>query len=135
MHQIFLTTKIFPISWGGLDKGFYCNYLDSLKEAAKWVSDHFGISHINVSRNEFWELITSAKGIDTLEFSWWNIQTDSECKFGDMKNCKMQKIFFVWTGHSSYSNWIANPARFENIIKAISNNQYLVYSWSHIEIK
>ena len=33
LHQIFLTNEIFPISWGGLDKGgldkgFYGSYLD-----------------------------------------------------------------------------------------------------------
>ena len=127
--------KQFYFNWNTSWRVEWSIYLESLKSAAQKITDHFGISHINVSKTEFWEFIKSAKNADWIEFSWCNILSDSECNFGDMKESKIQKIIFVWTGHSSYSNWIANPSRFENIIKGISSSQNFANNLKQISIR
>ena len=96
-------------------------YMDALKAAAKNAVNHFGVYNINLSCDQFWELVSVAKGVKTLYFTCSLIASDSTVDFGsDMEGCVIEKIYFQHSGNSTYSNWKSNPMRFENIIAGIA---------------
>ena len=63
----------------------------------------------------------AAKHAKELYFQCDVLALDSECDFeGKMDGCKIKSLDLQCSGSSTYSNWEANPQRFENLISGIS---------------
>ena len=63
----------------------------------------------------------AAKHVKELYFQCDVLALDSECDFeGKMDGCKIKSLDLQCSGSSAYSNWEANPQRFENLIAGIS---------------
>ena len=115
----FNSTKQEQIKWS--------KYFEALKTAARKTTNGYVIYNTDFSAQEFWEIVSAAKLCKNLYFIYDLIPLDFEWDFGkEMEGCKIEYIDFSYSGGSSYSNWGQNPARFENLIAAISKWEPLV---------
>ena len=123
----FNTTKVSQIDC--------CKYFDALKAAAAKTSDQLHVYYTNLNSYEFCELIKASKHIMQLFFHYDTIPFDYEMDFGDnMNDCKINYISLRYSGGATYSNWAANPIRFENFVASISKCAPLVKSLKTLNI-
>ena len=74
-----------------------------------------------MGKEEFEDILQSAKHIHTIEFDRCYIEIDSECNFGDtLDGSKFKKLDFDESGRYSYSNWNEDGREFKNIIEGLS---------------
>ena len=110
-------------------------YFNELKEVAKNIEGNFYIYYMNFSVHELWEFISAWKHIPQLHINGCIIPFDYEFYFGEnMDGCNIQYISLCETGLKDYSDWIKNPHRFENFIKAVSKCDSLAKSLKYLYI-
>ena len=138
--------KTFMINSVPTQKYFYFNitkqvqiegskYIESLKEVARKTTDSLYVYNTNFSAHEFCEIVSAAKSCKQLYFYYDLIPFDYECDFSaEMGECKIEQIRLAYSGGSSYSNWSQNPARFENMVAAISRCEPLSKSLKTLNI-
>ena len=103
--------------------------------AARTV-EQFYIFNTNLSADEFWGILKAAKHVKTVHFYYSSIPFYCEKYFGEgMDNCSIEGIYLVYSGGASYTNWAANPTRFENLIASISKCAPLVKSLKTLYIE
>ena len=104
-------------------------YYEAFKAvAARTVGDLY-IHNTNLSADELLGILKAAKHVKNVAFSYSWIPFDCEKDFGEgMENCNIEYISLQCSGGASYSNWAANPIRFENFIASISKCAPLVKS-------
>ena len=106
-----------------------------LKAVAARTVGEFYIKYTNFSADEFWGIIKATKHIKNVCFGYSSIPFYCEKDFGEgMENCKIEYICLYCSGGAAYSNWAANPIRFENLISSISKCAPLVKSLKTLEI-
>ena len=104
-------------------------YYEALKAVAARTAEYFQIYYTNLSADEFWGILEAAKHVKYVAFTYSSIPFDYEMDFGEgMDNCQIENINLAYSGGASYSNWAANPIRFENFIASISKCAPLVKS-------
>ena len=102
-------------------------YYEALKAVAARTVERFYIYYTNFSADEFWGILKAAKHVKYVGFTYSSIPFDYEMDFGEgMENCNIEYISFQYSGGVSYSNWAANPVRYENLIASISKCAPLV---------
>ena len=110
-------------------------YLESLKIVSTKTCNQFAVDKTNFSSDEFRELVTAAKGAKQLGFRFDIIPLDEQVDFGNMKESKLERLSFQYSGGSDYSNWKANPMRFENLVASIDQSQGLKNSLKELNIR
>ena len=98
-------------------------YLESLKVVSNKTSSKIFADKTNFSPDEFRELVCAAKGAKGLCFQCDIIPLDELVDFGNMEGSKLEYLGFAYSGGRSYSNWKANPMRFENLVASIAKSQ------------
>ena len=110
-------------------------YYEALKAVAARTVEQFYVYYTNLSADEFRRIIKAAKHVKTVGFYHCSIPFYCEKNFGEgMENCKIENIYLNHSGGASYSNWAANPIRFENFIASISKCAPLVKSLKTLNI-
>ena len=110
-------------------------YYEALKAVAARTVEKFYIYYTNFSADEFWRIFKAAKHAKYVGFRYSSIPFYCEKDFGEeMENCKIEYIDLAYSGGASYSNWTANPVRFENLIASISKCAPLVNSLKRLDI-
>ena len=110
-------------------------YYEALKAVAARTVEHFYIFYTNLSADEFWGILKATKHVKNVGFNYNSISFDCEKDFGEgMESCKIEDIYLQYSGEATYSNWAANPIRFENLIASISKCAPLVNSLKTLNI-
>ena len=74
-----------------------------------------------MGKEEFEDILQSAKHMHTIQFDYCYIEIDSDCNFGDtLDGSTFKKLDFDDSGQSSYSNWNKDGREFKNIIEGLS---------------
>ena len=110
-------------------------YFNNLRFVATRITQRIAIYNLNISLIEFCLLITSTKNIKKVWIWSWNILTDSECNFKDMRGCKISLLDLEDCGNENYSNWTKNKSRLFNILSGVSSCQSLRESLKEINLK
>ena len=111
-------------------------YYEALKAVAARTVWDFYIHNTNLSADELWGILKAAKHVKNVAFAYSSIPFDYEMDFGEgMDNCNIEYISLQCSGGASYSNWAANPIRFENLITSISKCAPLVKSLKKLYIE
>ena len=99
-------------------------YLHYLTAAAKRVSTHFYIYHINMTADEFVELLSSSKNCESAYFYYLNIDSSAEFNVGDrLDGWKTKNLSFNYSGLNKYSGWESDISKLEVIIKGLSTSK------------
>ena len=110
-------------------------YIEALKSVAAKVTDYLYINNTDLTGQEFWDIVTAAKFCPYLHFEYDLIAFDEKWDFvKEMDGCKINSLYFTYSGFRSHSDWGQNMHRFENIVAAISRCSPLLKSLSSINI-
>ena len=80
-------------------------------------------------------MVCAAKGAKELYFNYDTIPLDEQVDFGNMEGSKVELLSFDSSGGCGYSNWNANPMRFENLVASIAKSQGLKGSLKTLDIE
>ena len=106
----------------------------ALRDLASKFLVHFRINKLKISCFEFCSYVKAARSVECLLFAKCIIQSDSECNFGTMKDCKIKTFDLSWTGDKICSNWMQNNEKCYNILSGINKCENLRKSISVIEL-
>ena len=109
-------------------------YLDSLRLVVPQITQKLDLQNFNISNEEFSLIILFSSHLKFIQFDKWNINSDSEWKFSNVKSSRLWSISFEKSGDKEYSDWDSKPYRFTNILKGIKSWNALISSLKRINI-
>ena len=112
----------------------WTNCLMYLRETFTKFTENISISKFKISNSQFCSMVKVSKAIKKLEINYSKILTDSECDFGEIKNCKIKHLRLFQWGSYSMSNWANIKSRLENILIGIDRWENLRISLKTIDL-
>ena len=110
-------------------------YFYSVREFSSKTIECASLFRMKLSLEEFCLFIKAWKHVQSLGFIYCNIITDFECEFGELRECKIQRLGFDESGGREFSNWIDYRERLFNILKGIDGWQNLKSSLKKVSLK
>ena len=95
------------------------NYFYFIRNVVSFHASSLKLRNMKLSKEEFEKIFWMAKHCESLEFAECTILTNIEWNYGDMSNCKLEKIILKECADIDYSNWIEYPERCLNILSGI----------------
>ena len=88
---------------------------------------------MKINWTEFWSLLKAAKNADIVSFYSSVVITDSECNFGEMRNCKIKVLDLYRVGE--FSLWYKFPMRIMNIITGVIGSSNFAQSIERLDLE
>ena len=105
-----------------------------MKEVAIRITRTLRIWNTTLTQEIFWLLVNASRRCSEVCFIRCTILTKTECDFGNIDDCKIEKFSLKETGNPLQSNWEKYPKRLTNIIDGILKCQGLRNSLKEIDI-